>query len=72
MGDNSPIRGKSVIDLIIGIGEDEDGNIILVTDHDDVEREIVLGKLSLALVATLFQTAEFLEAAIEADKATIH
>ena len=61
-----------MIDLVIGIGEDEDGNIILITDHDGVEREIVLGKLSLSLAAVLRRAAEFLEAALEVDNLTIH
>ena len=59
-------------ELVIGIGEDEDGNIILVTDHDGEEREILLGKLSLALPAVLHRAAEFLEAALEVDNTTIH
>lgn len=59
-------------ELVIGIGKDSEGNMILHTNHEGEPREIVLGKLSPLLVTILYQTAEFLEAVIEADNTTIH
>ena len=59
-------------ELVIGIEEDFEGNVILHTNHEGEPREIMLGKLSYALVAILFQTAEFLEAVIEVNNPTIH
>lgn len=59
-------------ELVIGIQEDFGGNVILYTNHEGEPREIVLGKLSPELVAILFQTAEFLEAAIKVNNTTIH
>lgn len=56
----------------IGIKKDEEGNVVLFTNHEGEPREIVLGKLSPVLVAILYQTAEFLEEVIEEENVTIH
>lgn len=58
--------------LSIGIGFDEDDNVILITDHDGEPRELELGKLSPDLVQVLYKTAEFLESTIEVKTAVIH